>query len=43
MEQTDEWPESRRYMGPELLAKTRLRILNGQAGQEDQEPAALTS
>jgi putative transposase len=27
-EQTDEWTESRRYMGPELLARSCLRILD---------------
>ena len=43
MEQTDEWTESRRYMGPEILTKSRLRIVTGQPGQEDQEPAALTA
>jgi len=43
MEQTDEWTESRRYMGPEILARSRLRIVSAQPGQEDQEPAALTA
>ncbi len=43
MEQTDEWTESRRYMGPEILAKSRLRILTTQPGQEDQQPAELTA
>jgi hypothetical protein len=26
-EQRDEWTEGRRYMGPELLAKSRIRIV----------------
>ncbi|GAA2731473.1 IS256 family transposase [Actinocorallia aurantiaca] len=43
MEQTDEWTESRRYMGPEILAKSRLRMITGQSGQEDHQPAALTA
>ncbi|WP_106402823.1 IS256 family transposase [Actinocorallia populi] len=43
MEQTDEWTEARRYMGPEILTKSRLRMIPGQPGQEDQQPAALTA
>ena len=36
-EQNDEWAVSRRYMSPELLAKARLRVIDGQA-DEDPEP-----
>jgi hypothetical protein len=30
-EQNDEWTVARRYMSPELLAKARVRVLDGQA------------
>jgi putative transposase len=43
MEQTDEWIEARRYMGPEILTKSRLRIIDGEPGQEHQQPEALTA
>ncbi len=38
LEQTDEWAEQRRYMGVEVLAKARLRLLPAQpeaAGGDD--------
>ena len=46
-EQTDEWTEGRRYMGLELLAKARLRVLPGDHTSTEPEevntPAALTA
>jgi transposase-like protein len=36
-EQNDEWLVARRYMGPELLAKARLRVIDGDAAEP--EPA----
>ena len=35
-EQNDEWAVARRYMSPELLAKARLRVIDG--GQLDEAP-----
>jgi putative transposase len=43
MEQTDEWTEARRYMGLEFLAKTRLRLLNGETPNEEPAPQAITA
>jgi putative transposase len=43
MEQTDEWIEARRYMGPEVLAKSRLQLVTDDTLAEDQHPAALTA
>jgi putative transposase len=37
-EQNDEWLVARRYMSPELLAKARLRVVEGD-GAEDDTPA----
>src|SRR5207237_4090450 len=37
-EQTDEWTESRRYMGLELLNKARLTLIDGQPAAETTEP-----
>ncbi len=41
LEQTDEWAEQRRYMGVEILAKARLRLLPDQPDQPDQ-PEVMT-
>jgi transposase-like protein len=37
-EQTDEWTEQRRYMGPELLAKARKETLDDQAADRAAQP-----
>jgi transposase-like protein len=43
-EQTDEWTEQRRYMGIELLAKTRLTIIDGHATPAaESHPAAIAA
>jgi transposase-like protein len=34
-EQNDEWIEQRRYLGLEVLAKARLRLVDGQADQQE--------
>lgn len=41
-EQSDEWTEGRRYMGLELLAKSRIRIVNTPPGTTQTEPTATT-
>ena len=33
-EQNDEWIEQRRYLGLEILAKARLRLINGNPDEE---------
>ncbi|MBB6335020.1 hypothetical protein HD592_001585 [Schaalia hyovaginalis] len=38
-EQTDEWAEGRRYLGPEILAKSRLSLITNQPEQETTMPA----
>jgi transposase-like protein len=38
-EQNDEWLVARRYMSPELLAKARLRIIEGDAADTDTQAA----
>jgi putative transposase len=43
MEQTDEWTEARRYMGLDLLAKTRLRVVPGETPDEYTSPQAITA
>ncbi len=44
LEQTDEWAEQRRYMGVEVLAKARLRLLPAQPEQpEVMTPDAITA
>jgi transposase-like protein len=43
MEQTDEWTEARRYMGPEILAKTRLTVISGETPTPDITPQAITA
>jgi len=44
-EQHDEWVEGRRYLGLEVLAKSRLTLITTQTADEKEEmpPAALTS
>jgi hypothetical protein len=37
-EQTDEWTEARRYMGLDVLAKTRLRMITGDTLQQKPIP-----
>jgi putative transposase len=41
-EQTDEWTEARRYMGLELLNKTRLAVIDGQPTNQATEPTPAT-
>jgi putative transposase len=43
MEQTDEWTEARRYMGLDLLTKTRLRVIAGETPDESTHPQAITA
>jgi putative transposase len=43
MEQTDEWTETRRYMGLEFLAKARLRLVGGETPDENTVPQAITA
>ncbi len=38
-EQNDEWLVARRYMSPELLAKARLRVIDGEAAEAEPQPA----
>jgi transposase-like protein len=44
-EQHDEWVEMRRYIGLEVLAKSRLSLIDGQAQSTSEEvlPAAITA
>jgi putative transposase len=42
-EQTDEWAEQRRYMGVEVLAKARLRIVPGTTTEEVTPPEAISA
>ena len=37
-EQHDDWIEGRRYLGLEVLARSRLTLLNDQQDQEVKEP-----
>jgi putative transposase len=37
-EQSDEWTEGRRYMGLELLAKSRIRIVTAEPAPATDEP-----
>jgi putative transposase len=41
-EQSDEWTEGRRYMGLELLAKSRIRIVTTEPDPTASKPAATT-
>ncbi len=42
-EQNDEWLVARRYMSPELLAKARLRVIEGAQADAEPELQALTA
>jgi transposase-like protein len=42
-EQNDEWLVARRYMSPELLAKARLRVIEGAQPDAEPELQALTA
>ncbi|GLW13203.1 hypothetical protein Misp01_83310 [Microtetraspora sp. NBRC 13810] len=42
-EQTDEWSEARRYMGLDILAKARLRLLTGDTPAQKPIPQTLTA
>uniref|UniRef100_UPI000ADEED4D IS256 family transposase n=1 Tax=Actinomadura hibisca TaxID=68565 RepID=UPI000ADEED4D len=43
MEQTDEWTEARRYMGLDLLAKARLRMISGETPNQNIDQQQLTA
>ncbi len=42
-EQSDEWTEARRYMGLDVLAKTRMRVITGDTPQQNPIPQTLTA
>ncbi|WP_214409876.1 IS256 family transposase [Sphaerisporangium fuscum] len=42
-EQTDEWTETRRYMGLDVLAKARLRVIPGDTPDQEHLPETLTA
>jgi putative transposase len=42
-EQTDEWTEARRYMGLDVLAKARLRVVDGDTPPQNTIPQTLTA
>ncbi|MFC4592565.1 IS256 family transposase [Sphaerisporangium corydalis] len=42
-EQTDEWTEARRYMGQDVLAKTRMHLIMGDTPQQTPIPQTLTA
>ncbi|MER6515142.1 IS256 family transposase [Nonomuraea sp. NPDC001636] len=42
-EQTDEWTEARRYMGLDVLAKARMRVIPGDTPAHNQIPQTLTA
>jgi putative transposase len=42
-EQTDEWSEQRRYMGPEILAKARNNTIDNQHTDPANQPAELVA
>ncbi|MBF6356507.1 IS256 family transposase [Nocardia higoensis] len=42
-EQHDEWIEGRRYLGLDVLARSRARLTSPNSEQEDTDPAALTA
>ncbi|MBB5626861.1 transposase-like protein [Sphaerisporangium krabiense] len=42
-EQTDEWSEARRYMGVEVLAKARLKLIHGDTPTTHRLPDTLTA
>jgi putative transposase len=42
-EQTDEWVEARRYMGLDVLAKARLRVISSDTPAQNPLPQTLTA
>jgi transposase-like protein len=42
-EQTDGWTEARRYIGLDVLAKARLRVIPGDTPAQEQLPGTLTA
>ncbi|TDC81754.1 IS256 family transposase, partial [Nonomuraea deserti] len=42
-EQTDEWVEARRYMGLDILAKARVRLIAGDTPSPNPIPQTLTA
>ena len=42
-EQHDEWTEQRRYLGIDILAKSRLTVLDGDPTQPEAMPAAISA
>jgi transposase-like protein len=42
-EQTDEWVEARRYMGLDILAKARVRVIPGDTPTQNPIPQTLTA
>jgi hypothetical protein len=42
-EQTDEWLEARRYLGLEILAKSRLAIIIDDSPDQQEAPPALSA
>ena len=42
-EQNDEWTEQRRYLGLEVLAKARLRLVDGTADEQEVVTTAITA
>jgi putative transposase len=42
-EQTDEWVEARRYMGLDILAKARIRVIPGDTPTPNPLPQTLTA
>ncbi|NRQ40894.1 IS256 family transposase [Nonomuraea sp. NN258] len=42
-EQTDEWVEARRYIGLDILAKARIRVIPGDTPSTDTLPQTLTA
>ncbi|MEU6715403.1 transposase, partial [Nonomuraea sp. NPDC046802] len=42
-EQTDEWVEARRYMGLDVLAKARIRVIPGDTPTPNPLPQTLTA
>ncbi|GAA2828871.1 hypothetical protein GCM10020220_017170 [Nonomuraea rubra] len=42
-EQTDEWTEARRYMGLDILAKARVRLITGDTPTPNPLPHTLTA
>src|SRR5690606_17204095 len=42
-EQTDEWTESRRYIGVDILAKAHLQAVAGDTPDQERLPESLTT